>query len=147
MPDKRKTLDISTLNTSKKGEDNDYRHRENVFYKNLHVRQSRSIINQMIKPRGISIRTHGYDVNERMQSEGTLITVYCTNRRPNILSCRQQEELDAFINSKLDVITENPNEIRDYKPKIKIETKIYDEKRASKAYNIREEYGDTIGEV
>lgn len=147
MPDKRKTFDISTLNTAKKGEDNDYKHRENVFYKNLHIKQSREMINQMIKPRGISIRTHGWDLNERMQSEGTLVTVYCTNRHPNVLSCRYENELNAFINSKLNVLRENPYELKGFRPKIKIEAKIFDEKTAMRAYNVRKEYGDTIGEV
>jgi hypothetical protein len=135
--DKRKTFDISTLNTKRKLKNEKHRE-ENVFYKNLHVKQTREQLNNMIIPRGFTMKTHPYDINERMQSEGTLITVYCSNRYSNILCAREQEELDAFINTKLDVIRDNPYELKGHTEKLKIDAKIFTEKQASKAVKVRE---------
>ena len=141
------TLDISTLNTSKKETKNSTKRFNNVYTLNLHVRHNREYLENMVVPRGISLKIHGYNKNEHQQVEGTLITLTATNRNPNLLCQREKNELDEFVNKRLKVITDSPYELSQHQEQLKIETKIFNDEIANKAFNICKMGKDTFGEI
>ncbi len=141
------TIDISSLNTDRRENAESRKRFENRYTYNLHVRHTREQLENMVIPRGITLTIHPYDINEKIQAEGTLITLSATNQNPNILCQREKDELDNYINTKLKVINDKPYELSQHEQPIKIETKIFNETVAKKAFNIYEKEGETYGEI
>lgn len=142
-----RTLDISTLNTHRRETTDSRKRFANRWTENLHVKQTRQQLESMVIPRGISLKIHPYDINENQQVEGTLITLSATNQNPNILCQREYNELQEFINQKLKVITDSPYELSQHEEPIKIETKIFNENIANRAFNIHKMGEHTYGEI
>lgn len=143
-----KTLDISTLNTHRREKTDSRKRFANRWTENLHVRQTRQQLENMVIPRGISLKIHPYSMNEDQQAEGTtLITLSATNQNPSILCQREYDELQEFINSRLKVITDSPYELSQHEEPIKIETKIFDDSIANRAFNIYKMGDHTYGEI
>lgn len=145
--EKPKTLDISTLNTERKLQNLDL-YKDQVFVERLHVKETREQLRKIVRPRGIRIRILPYDINEQIQSEGSLITVYGTTRSRNILYQRDARDVNEFINSKLHVIRDKPYETKQRTEQIKIEARITDDYTARRAVNIKKlPNGDTVGYI
>jgi hypothetical protein len=142
-----RTLDISTLNTDKKETTDSRKRFANRWTANLHVEQNRQQLEGMVVPRGISLKIHPYSINENQQMEGTLITLYATNQNPNVLCQREKDELDNYISTRLNVINDKPYELSQHEESIKIETKIFNNDIANKAFNIYKMGEHTYGEI
>jgi hypothetical protein len=135
----RKQLDESTLDIEKKKEPpNSQKLHEGLFKKNLHVRNSFQDIVRMVVPRGIGVRTYGYDTHKNRLAEGTLVTVYATNKNPDELCKREYDDLMNFVNNKLSVIRDNPYELKQVSSQsiVKIITEIDTEEKADRAFNM-----------
>jgi hypothetical protein len=141
------TLPISTLNTGKKEIVNSPKRFNNVWTLNLHVDHTRKQLENMVVPRGINMIIHPFDINEHQQVQGTLITLTGTNKNPNVLCQREYSELQEFANTRLKVLTDSPYELSQHQEQIKLETKIFNENIADKAFNIYEMNGVTYGEI
>ena len=94
----------------------------------------------MVIPRGIGVRTYGFDVHKNRLAEGCLVTVYCTNKNPDQLCNREYNDLMNFINTKLKVIRDNPYELKQVSSDkiVKIITEIDSEEKADRAFNFTE---------
>lgn len=145
---KVKTPDKTTLDFKKREPPNSQRSFEGRFQVNLHVRQSRDDIIRMIQPKGINIIQHGYDKHKNRLAEGTLVTVYCNNQNPDVLCQREYDELMNFVNTKLNVIRDNPYELKGYRANTKIITKVNSDSVADRAFNLDyDQNGDVVGQL
>jgi len=136
---KKRVIDESTLDFQSKQEGpNSQKMHNGQFKKNLHVRNSIVDLINMITPRGINIKTYGPDVHKNRLAEGTLVTVYCNNKNPNELCRRDIQDLQSFVNNKLNVIRDNPYELNQLESgaNTKIITEIDSEEKADKAFNL-----------
>lgn len=143
-------IDPSTLNFNRKEKPDSQRMYEGRTQVNLHVRETPEQIIKLVQPRGIEIKTYGYNVHRNRLAEGSLVTVYCNNLNPNVLCQREHEELMQFVNTKLHVIRDNPYELRGLRTtaNTKIITKIDSENKADKAFNLEyDENGDVVGQL
>ena len=142
-------IDPSTLNFNKKVKPDSDRLYEGRNSINLHIRETPEQIIKLVQPRGIEIKTYGYNVHRNRLAEGSLVTVYCNNQNPNILCQREYEELLQFVNTKLHVIRDNPYELRGLRTvNTKIITKIDSEDKADKAFNLDyDENGNVVGQL
>lgn len=146
--DNNNKIDESTLDFNKREEPDSQRMWKGRHYVNLHVRESVPELIRMIQSRGIEISIHGYKKHKNRLAEGALVTVYCDDQNPNVLCQRYHEELMDFVNKKLHVIRDNPYELKGYKRKTKIITKINNEEVANKAFNLaHDEEGNVVGQV
>jgi hypothetical protein len=141
------TIDIASLNTNRRENAESRKRFENRYTYNLHVKHTREQLERMVVPRGITLTIHPFDINEQRQVEGTLITLSATNQNPNILCQREKDELDNYISTRLDVMNDKPYELSQHEQPIKLETKIFNEAVANRAFNIYEKEGETYGEV
>jgi hypothetical protein len=141
------TIDIASLNTNRRENAESRKRFENRYTYNLHVKHTREQLERMVVPRGITLTVHPFDINEQRQVEGTLITLSATNQNPNILCQREKDELDNYISTRLDVMNDKPYELSQHEQPIKLETKIFNEAVANRAFNIYEKEGETYGEV
>jgi len=142
-----KTLDISTLDTSKRETTNSSKRFENRYTYNLHVKHKREELHKLVLPRGITMKIHQTSINEDSQSEGTLITLSGTDMNPSALCQRGKHEIEQFINTKLKVLQDSPQQLSQHKEPIKLETKIFSDEIAQKAFNICQKGKDTFGEI
>jgi hypothetical protein len=150
MPENKdkKIIDESTLDFNKRETPDSQRMWKGRYHVNLHVRESVPELIRLVQPRGIEMLMHGFNKHKNRLAEGTLVTVYCNDQNPNILCQRYQDELMEFVNKKLHVIRDNPYELKGFKTKTKIITKINDEDVANKAFNLdHDEEGNVIGQV
>lgn len=141
------TIDISSLNTDRRENADSRKRFENRYTLNLHVRHTREQLERMVVPRGITLVIHPYSLNENQQVEGTLITLTATNQNPNVLCQREYNELQNFVNNRFKVINDAPSQLSQHERPIKIETKIFSENIAKKAFNVYEKDGETYGEI
>ncbi len=119
------------------------------FKKNLHIRNSTVDLINMIIPRGITIKPYGPLIHKNRLAEGTLVTVYCNDKNPNEFCKRDPRDLNNFINSKLDVIRENPYELNQIEKdaSTKIITEVNSEEIADKAFNLVREGKKIYGQL
>jgi hypothetical protein len=145
---KTNKIDESTLDFNKREKPDSQRMWKNRFYINLHVRESVPELIRLVQPRGIEMLMHGFNKHKNRLAEGTLVTVYCNDQNPNVLCQRYKDELMEFVNKKLHVIRDNPYELKGFKTKTKIITKINNEEVANKAFNLdHDEEGNIVGQV
>lgn len=126
---------------------NSAKRREDVYTYNLYVKEKRKQLEEMVIPRGIELKIHPYEMNENQGFEGTNITLIATNKNPNVLCQREKEEVEQFINTKLHVLNDAPQELSQHTEQLKIETKIFNESVAKRAFNIYKMGKDTYGEI
>lgn len=146
---KKRNIDPSTLNFNKiEGPDSQKMH-DGQFKKNLHIKQSSEDIVRMVIPRGITIKSYGPNVHKNHLAEGTLVTVYCNNKNPDLLCQREYDELMNFVNAKLSVIRDNPYELNqlENQASTKIVTEIDSEEKADKAFNLVKEGKKIYGQL
>lgn len=141
------TFDISTLDTKRREGMNSAKRSQDVYTYNLYVKEKRRELEEMVIPRGITLKIHPYDVNEDQNREGTLITLIGTSKNPNLLCQREKDEMDAFISQKLHVISDSPYELSQNTEQLKLETKIFSESVAKRAFNIYKMGNSTYGEI
>ncbi len=141
------TIDISSLNTGKREYAGSRKRFENRYTLNLHVKHTREELEKMVIPRGITMIVHPYSLNEQQQVEGTLITLTGTNQNPNVLCQREMNELNEFVSRKMRVLNDRPYQLSQFEAPIKLETKIFSENIAKRAFNIYERDGETYGEI
>lgn len=145
---KSNNLDKSTLNFNKKEEPNSQKMFDGRFQVNLHVKETYYDFLKMIQPKGINIIQHGIDKHKNRLAEGTLVTVYCNNKNPDVLCQREYDELMDFVNRRLRVIRDSPPELRGFKANTKIITQIDSEDKADKAFNLAyDENGNVVGQL
>jgi len=103
----------------------------------------------MIVPRGITIKPYGPLIHKNRLDEGMLVTVYCNDKNPNEFCKRDPRDLNNFINSKLDVIRENPYELNQLEKdaSTKIITEVNSEEIADKAFNLVREGKKIYGQL
>jgi hypothetical protein len=121
----------------------------NQFKKNLHIRNSTVDLINMIVPRGITIKPYGPLIHKNRLAEGMVVTVYCNNKNPNELCKRDLNDLNNFINTKLDVIRDNPYELNQVEKDAgtKIITEVNSEEIADKAFNLVKEGKKIYGQL
>lgn len=148
---KKRKIDESSLDFDSKQEGpNSQKMANGQFKKNLHIRNSRIDLINMIIPRGINIKSYGPSIHKNRLAEGCLVTVYCNNKNPNELCKREYDELNDFINKKLSVIRDNPYELRQLDvggANTKIITEIDSEEKADKAFNLVKEGKKIYGQL
>lgn len=146
---KKQKIDESTLNLEKQEGPNSQKLHNGLFKKNLHIRNNFDDLVKMVVPRGIGIRTYGFDIHKNRLAEGCLVTVYCTNKNPNELCKREYEELTNFINTKLSVIRDNPYELKQVASEhiVKMITEIDSEEKADKGFNFVKEGKKIYGQL
>lgn len=123
---------------------------EGLYKYNLHVRNTFQDISKMVIPKGIGVRTYGFDIHKNRLAEGCLVTVYCTNKNPDLLCQREYDELMNFVNTKLSVIRDNPYELKQVNSDkiVKIITEVDTEEKADKTFNLSEgEDGKVYGQL
>jgi len=144
-------IDKSSIDFNKIEPANSPKRYDNRYTVKLHVRQTFQDFVDMIIPRGISIKMHGYNVHKNKLVEGSLINVSCNTVTPNVLDQREYNELIEFINTKLDVIRDNPYELKNLdtakSPQTKIETEIVNEDLAQRGFNFYERDGKIYGQL
>ena len=99
--EKKQQLDESTLNMNRKeGPDSQRRFqgRSNI---NLHVRNTKQDLINLVIPRGIGIKIHGHNYHKNRLAEGNLVSVYSNNQNPNELCKREYDELIEFRKYKI----------------------------------------------
>jgi len=103
----------------------------------------------MIIPRGITIKPYGPNIHKNRLAEGTLVTVYCNNKNPNEFCKRDLTDLNNFINTKLDIIRDNPYELNQVEKdaSTKIITEVNSEEIADKAFNLVKEGKKIYGQL
>lgn len=148
---KRRKIDESSLDFNKKEGPNSQKMANGQFKKNLHIRNSRIDLINMIIPRGINIKTYGPNIHKNRLAEGCLVTVYSNNKNPNELCKREFDELNDFINKKLKVIRDNPYELKQIDSiqgaNTKIITEIDSEEKADRAFNLVKEGKKIYGQL
>lgn len=134
-------IDPSTLDFDKQEGPNSLKMLDRQFKQRLHVRNSTVDLINMITPRGIAIKAFGPDVHKNRLVEGNLVIVYCNDKNPNELCKRDSNDLNNFVNDKLDVIRDNPYELNqmDDGANTKIVTEINTEEKADKGFNFVKE--------
>lgn len=145
---KPKGVDESTINFKTREPPHSQRRDEGRFSINLHVRNSKQEIMNMIIPRGIGVKIHGRNINDDFTMEGSLITAYCNNITPTTLCSRELEELEEFVKTKFRIINDNPSQLKQYgTEKQKIETEIVNDTIADKAFNFYKLNNKIFGEL
>ncbi|MCD6036162.1 MAG: hypothetical protein K0S67_46 [Nitrososphaeraceae archaeon] len=146
---KKRAIDESTIDFNKIEGPNSQKRANGQFKKNLHVRNSKIDLINMITPRGINIKTYGFDVHKNRLAEGNLVTVYCNNKNPNALCQREYDDLMNFVNNKLSVIRDNPYELNQVQngAETKIITEIDNEEKADKGFNFVKEGNKIYGQL
>jgi hypothetical protein len=146
---KKRVIDESTLNFNKVEGPNSPKMEANQFKKNLHIRNSTVDLINMIVPRGITIKPYGPLIHKNRLAEGMVVTVYCNNKNPNELCKRDLNDLNNFINTKLDVIRDNPYELNQVEKDAgtKIITEVNSEEIADKAFNLVKEGKKIYGQL
>src|SRR6188474_259261 len=147
---KKRVIDESTLDFKSKEEGpNSQKMADRQFKKNLHIRNSTVDLINMIVPRGIAIKPYGPNIHKNRLAEGMLVTVYCNDKNPNEFCKRDPRDLNNFINTKLDVIRENPYELNQLEKdaSTKIITEVNSEEIADKAFNFVKEGKKIYGQL
>jgi hypothetical protein len=146
---KKRVIDESTLDFQKVAGPDNQKIQNGQFKKNLHIRNSTVDLINMIIPRGITIKPYGQNIHKNRLIEGTLVTVYCNNKNPNEFCKRDSRDLNNFINTKLDVIRDNPYELNQLEENAytKIVTEIDNEEKADKGFNFVKEGNKIYGQL
>jgi hypothetical protein len=147
---KKRVIDESTLDFKSKEEGpNSPKMHANQFKKNLHIRNSTVDLINMIIPRGITVKSYGPNIHKNRLAEGTLVTVYCNDKNPNEFCRRDIQDLNNFINTKLDIIRDNPYELNQVEngAYTKIITEIDSEEKADKSFNLVKDGNKIYGQL
>ena len=140
-PQGKNKIDESTLNFKKIEQPESQRRYQGRFNVNLHVRNTKQDLINMVIPRGIGVKIYGADTHKNRLAEGNLISIYANNMNPNELCKREYDDLMNFVNNKLSVIRDNPYEIKGVTAgTTKIITEIDDEYKADKAFNLEKDH-------
>ena len=136
----RKKLDESTLNFKKIEAPESQRRYQGRFNVNLHVRNTKQDLINMVIPRGIGVKIYGADVHKNRLTEGNLISVYCNNVNPNELCKREYDDLMNYVYTKLSIIRDSPPELNGITAGTqKTITEIDSEDKADKAFNLEKD--------
>jgi hypothetical protein len=115
---------------------------------NLHVRNTKQDLINLVIPRGIGIKIHGHNIHKNRLAEGNLVSIYSNNQNPNELCKREYDELLNFVNTKLSIIRDNPYEIKGVNAgSTKIITEIDTEEKADKAFNMEKDGKKIFGQL
>lgn len=144
-PQGKNKIDESTLNFKKIEAPESQRRYQGRFNVNLHVRNTKQDLINMVIPRGIGVKIYGADIHKNRLTEGNLISVYSNNMNPNELCKREYDDLMNYVNTKLSIIRDSPYELKGITAGTqKIITEIDDEDKADKAFNLEKDDNNKI---
>lgn len=142
---------LKVVSPEKRLKPNDPKRQQNRYHLNLHVNHTRDeFVHNIVIPRGITVKIHGYALNEQAQINGLLITLFGNDVTPNVIEKRDLNDLETFANERLKVVRDNPYELKgivdnNYN---NIRTEVTTEEIAQKAYNMYKTEDDrVIGEL